>query len=71
MSTVLLLNTDSVPTVQHGVTEEDVLAATSEQFCGLPDSRAKEVIMVLMKNMQLKVVIDKVYIYICFYRFSL
>lgn len=59
MSTVLVPSTDSVPTV-HEVTAEDVLAATMEQFCGLPDSMGKEIMMVLMKNMDLKLVIDKV-----------
>ncbi|CAB3232753.1 unnamed protein product [Arctia plantaginis] len=40
------------------VTAEDVLAAVVDQFCGLPDETAKQILPVLLKNFNFKPILD-------------
>lgn len=42
------------------VTSEDVFDAVIEQFCGLTDERAKDLIPVLIDNLNFSYIIEKV-----------
>lgn len=49
-----------IPADLDVVTAEDVHAAIIEQFCGLSDERAKEIVPVLIENMNFTAVMDRV-----------
>lgn len=55
------------------VTAEDVYGAVIEQFCGLPDARVKEILPVLLENLNFTYIMNKVhnfkiYVYIRMFR---
>ncbi|XP_072945673.1 uncharacterized protein ldd [Epargyreus clarus] len=54
MSTVL------VPGNVDVVTLDDIYGAVAEQFCGMPDHQAKEMLPVLAQNINISLILDKV-----------
>ncbi|XP_063895450.1 uncharacterized protein LOC110380322 [Helicoverpa armigera] len=49
-----------VPSNLDVVTADDVFGAVTEQFCGLPDDIAKQVLPVLIRNFNFSLILDKV-----------